>query len=120
MKIGIIGAGQIGGTLARRLTALGHKVFVANSRGPETLSNLAARTGATAVSVPEAVRGADLIVVTIPMKSRTCRPDCLPIRRTAWSSSILITTTNYYPRQRDGRIEAIEAGLPESNGAHSN
>src|ERR1700730_13557630 len=56
MKIGIIGAGQIGGTLTRRLTALGHKVFVANSRGPETLSDLAAETGATAGSVPEAVR----------------------------------------------------------------
>ena len=69
MKIGIIGAGQIGGTLTRRLTALGHKVFVANSRGPETLSDLAAETGATAVSVPEAVRGAELIVVTIPEKN---------------------------------------------------
>ena len=69
MKIGIIGAGQIGGTLTRRLTALGHKVFVANSRGPETLSDLAAETGATAVSVPEAVRGVDLIVVTIPQKN---------------------------------------------------
>ena len=59
MKIGIVGAGQIGGTLTRRLTALGHKIFVANSRGPETLSNLAAETGATAVSVPEAVRDFD-------------------------------------------------------------
>jgi 8-hydroxy-5-deazaflavin:NADPH oxidoreductase len=36
MKIGIIGAGQIGGTLARRLTRLGHDVSIANSRGPET------------------------------------------------------------------------------------
>jgi 8-hydroxy-5-deazaflavin:NADPH oxidoreductase len=50
MKIGIIGAGQIGGTLTRRLTALGHQVVVANSRGPETLSDLAAETGATAVA----------------------------------------------------------------------
>jgi len=49
MKIDIIGAGQIGGTLARRLRALGHEVFVANSRGPETLSDLAAETGAIAV-----------------------------------------------------------------------
>jgi 8-hydroxy-5-deazaflavin:NADPH oxidoreductase len=69
MKIGIIGAGQIGGTLTRRLTTLGHEVFVANSRGPETLSDLAAETGATAVSVPEAVRGIDLVVVTIPEKT---------------------------------------------------
>src|SRR5215831_678825 len=68
MNIGIIGAGQIGGTLTRRLTALGHKVLVANSRGPETLTDLAAQTGATAVSVADAVRGVDLIVVTIPEK----------------------------------------------------
>ena len=69
MKVGIIGAGQIGGTLTRRLTDLGHEVFVANSRGPDTLSDLAAETGATAVSVPEAVRGVDLVVVTIPEKN---------------------------------------------------
>jgi predicted dinucleotide-binding enzyme len=49
MKIGIIGAGHIGGTLARRFRALGHDVSVANSRGPETLAGLAAETGARAV-----------------------------------------------------------------------
>ena len=70
MKIGIIGAGQIGGTLARRLHRAGvYEVFVANSRGPETLSDLAAETGETAVPVPEAVRGVDLVVVTIPEKN---------------------------------------------------
>ncbi|MGC4936749.1 NAD(P)-binding domain-containing protein [Kribbella sp. DT2] len=36
MKIGIIGSGNIGGTLTRRLTALDHEVKVANSRGPES------------------------------------------------------------------------------------
>src|SRR5258707_336170 len=45
LRIGIIGAGNIGGTLTRRLTALGHDVAVANSRGPETLADLAAETG---------------------------------------------------------------------------
>src|SRR5258705_10368933 len=108
MKIGIIGAGQIGGTLTRRLTALGHKVFVANSRGPETLSDLAAETGATAVSVPEAVRGVDLIVVTIPQKNIPNLPAGLfpdtPDR------GVVAHTGTYYPRRRDGRIEAIEAG----------
>ena len=112
MKIGIVGAGQIGGTLTRRLTALGHKIFVANSRGPETLSNLAAETGATAVSVPEAVRDVDLIVVTIPQKNILNLPAGLfadtPER------VVVVDTGNYYPRQRDGRIEAIEAGMPES------
>jgi predicted dinucleotide-binding enzyme len=54
MKIGIIGAGNIGGTLTRRFAALGHKVFVANSRGPQTLTDLAAETGATPVTVEQA------------------------------------------------------------------
>ena len=112
MKIGVIGAGQIGGTLTCRLTGLGHQVVVANSRGPETLSDLAAETGATAVSVPEAVRGVDLVVVTIPEKNISDLPPGLfaatPDR------VVVIDTGNYYPRQRDGRIEAIEAGLPES------
>src|SRR5262245_28970413 len=112
MKIGIIGAGQIGGTLTRRFTALGHEVLVANSRGPETLSDLAAETGATAVSVREAVRGVDLVVVTIPEKNI---PN-LPVGLFADTPGhvVVVDTGNYYPRQRDGRIEAIEAGVPES------
>jgi predicted dinucleotide-binding enzyme len=112
MKIGIIGAGQIGGTLTRRLTKLGHKVSVANSRGPETLADLAAETGAAAVSVPEAVRGADLVVVTIPEKNIPSLPPGLFAK--ADDKLVVVDTGNYYPRQRDGRIEAIEAGLPES------
>src|ERR1700738_2234834 len=69
MRIGIIGAGNIGGTLTRRLTALGHDVSVANSRGPQTLAGLAAETGAKAVSVADAARGKDVVVVTIPEKN---------------------------------------------------
>jgi 8-hydroxy-5-deazaflavin:NADPH oxidoreductase len=112
MKIGIIGAGQIGGTLTRRLTALGHEVFVANSRGPETLSALAVETGATAVSTREAVRGVELVVVTIPLKSVPSLPAGLFAATPA--GVVVIDTCNYYPRQRDGRIEGIEAGLSES------
>ena len=51
MKIGIVGSGHIGGTLTRRLRALGHEVTVANSRGPQTLADLAAETGANAGTV---------------------------------------------------------------------
>jgi predicted dinucleotide-binding enzyme len=51
MDIGIIGAGHIGGVLARRLTALGHQVRIANACGAESLATLAAETGATASTV---------------------------------------------------------------------
>src|SRR5262245_13944957 len=112
MKIGIIGAGQIGGTLTRRFTALGHEVIVANSRGPQTLADLATETGAIAVSVPEAVRGVDLVVVTIPEKNIPSLPAGLFADTP--DHVVVVDTGNYYPRQRDGRIEPIEAGLPES------
>jgi hypothetical protein len=69
MDIGIIGAGQIGGTLTRRLTDLGHNVFVANSRGPETLADLARETGATPVTPYEAARRGEIVIVTIPQKN---------------------------------------------------
>lgn len=112
MNIGIIGAGHIGGTLTRRFTALGHKVFVANSRGPETLRELAAETGARAVSIEEAVRSGDVVVVTIPMKNLTNLPRNL--FKGVSDNVVVVDTCNYYPQQRDGRIEEIENGMPES------
>jgi len=111
MKIGIIGAGHIGGALTRRLSALGHDVAVANSRGPETLAGLAARTGATAASVMDAVQGKDLVVVTIPEKSIPELPKDLFANVPA--STVVVDTGNYYP-SRDGRIDAIESGTTES------
>ncbi|MFF8986667.1 NADPH-dependent F420 reductase [Streptomyces globisporus] len=111
MKIGIIGAGNIGGNLTRRLTALGHEVSVANSRGPQTLTALAEETGATPVTASEAAKGAQVVVVTVPLKAV---PD-LPagFLDGAAEGVTVIDTGNYYP-QRDGRIAAVEDGLPES------
>jgi predicted dinucleotide-binding enzyme len=112
MKIGIIGSGQIGGTLTRRLRALGHEVLVANSRGPASLKHLAAETGAKAVSATEAVAGVDLVVVTIPEKNVVNLPAGLFAG--VPKHIPVIDTGNYYPRQRDGRIDDIEAGMTES------
>jgi Predicted dinucleotide-binding enzymes len=111
MKIGIIGAGHIGGTLARRLTALGHEVAIANSRGPETLKDLASETGARAVTAAEAARAGEIVVVTIPQGAV---PD-LPKDLFAGvpEDVVVVDTGNYYP-SRDGRIEAIENGQIES------
>ena len=112
MKIGIIGAGQIGGTLTRRFTALGHQVFVANSRGPQTLAGLAAETGAKAVSVKEAARAGEVVIVTIPeAKIRDLPQDLFA---GVPKNVVVVDTGNYYPRQRDGRIDEIEDGMTES------
>ncbi|MFY9663930.1 MAG: NAD(P)-binding domain-containing protein [Candidatus Cybelea sp.] len=112
MKIGIIGAGGIGGTLTRRFQALGHQVFVANAHGPESLADLAAETGATPVTVDAAARSGDVVVVTIPERNIPALPPKLFANVPA--SVVVVDTGNYYPQQRDGRIEAIEAGMPES------
>jgi hypothetical protein len=112
MRIGIIGAGNIGGNLTRRLTALGHDVFVANSRGPGTLTDLAEETGATAVTVDEAPRDADVVIVSVPMKNVPGLPKgLLDITR---PDAVIIDTNNYYPRERDGRIDPIESGTTEA------
>jgi len=111
LKIGIIGAGHIGSTLTRHFTRLGHDVVVANSRGPASLASLAKETGAKPVNVAEAVRGRDLVVVTIPEARIPNLPRGL---FTGADRVIVIDTGNYYPRHRDGKIDGIEKGLLES------
>jgi predicted dinucleotide-binding enzyme len=112
MKIGIIGAGQIGGALTRRLTQLGHQVSVANSRGPASLAELAKETGARAVTAAEAARAGEVVVVTIPeAKIRDLPKDLFA---GVPSEVVVVDTGNYYPRERDGRIDEIEAGTTES------
>ena len=112
MKIGIIGAGNIGGTLARRFKGAGHQVFIANSRGPATLASLAREIGAKAVTVKEAARSGNVVIVTIWEKNITDLPkdlfDGVP------QDVVVVDTGNYYPQQRDGRIDAIENGTAES------
>jgi predicted dinucleotide-binding enzyme len=109
MKIGIIGSGNIGTALVRHLTKLGHEVTIANSRGPETLSELAAETGATAATAKQAAAAEDLVIITIPEKAI---PE-LPISVLSASKAIIVDTGNYYPT-RDGELKEIVAGMPDS------
>jgi 8-hydroxy-5-deazaflavin:NADPH oxidoreductase len=111
MNIGIIGAGMIGETLARRLRQLGHEVAIANSRGPETLRDLASEIGVTAVTALEAARSGEIVVITIPERSVPDLPRDLFAGVPA--EVVVIDTGNYYPT-RDGRIVAIEQGQAES------
>lgn len=112
MKIGIIGAGHIGGTLARRLTQLGHHVAVANSRGPESLAGLAKETGAKTVTPAEAARAGEVVIVTIPLAKVHDLPKDLFAG--VPENIVVVDTGNYYPKQRDGKIDGIEGGMLES------
>jgi predicted dinucleotide-binding enzyme len=112
VRIGIIGAGSIGGTLARHLVRLGHQVSIANSRGPESLTALAAEIGATAVSVVGAANAGEIVVISIPSKAVADLPRKL--FASVPSKVVVIDTGNYHPELRDGRIDAIDRGLPDS------
>jgi predicted dinucleotide-binding enzyme len=107
MRIGIIGAGHIGGNLAQLLVQHGHDVVIANSRGPETLTEVSRRTGATAVPAADAPRDADVVIIAVPLKAITDLPAGL--LETAGPDAAVIDANNYYP-QRDGRIGPLEDG----------
>jgi hypothetical protein len=117
MRIGIIGAGNMGATLAAQLTRLGHQVVIANSRGPQTLVGVAAQTGTAPVPITDVTGKADVVIVAIPEKSIPELPagllSALP------EDTVVIDTGNYVPQLRDGHIDAIDAGLPESQWVQS-
>lgn len=118
MKIGIVGAGIIGGTLVRKLRASGHGVRVANSRGPKSLSDLAAETGATAVTAAEVAAGVDVLIVSVRFEQLTALK---PLISEVASDITVVDTSNYLPvsgREPEGYeaspVEAIDAGQPET------
>ena len=112
MRIGFIGAGSIGGTLARHLAKLGHQVSIANSRAPKSLTALAAEIGATPVSIVDAAKSGEIVVIAIPTKAVADLPRGL--FATLPSSVVVIDTGNYHPELRDGHIDAIDRGMLES------
>lgn len=99
MKIGIIGAGHIGGTAARLFHDAGHEVAVSNSRGPETLRQLEAGIGpnARAETVEGAAGFGELVLEAIPFGSYASLP------ADELAGKTVISASNYYPN-RDGEI----------------
>src|SRR5213592_3605690 len=112
MRIGIIGAGSMGQILARHLARLGHQISIANSRGPESLTALAAEIGATPVSVVDAAQAGEIVVIAIPTKAVADLPRALFAN--APGSVIVIDIGHYHPELRDGRIDAIDRGMLDS------
>jgi len=110
MKIGIIGAGNIGATLARKLAACGHDVKLANSKGPKSLQNLAHEIGVRAATKEDAVSDVDAVILSIPFAKY---PDLRQTIGNAAEQTVVIDTSNYYPG-RDGAIKEVDDGKPES------
>lgn len=110
MKIGIIGAGHIGGTTARLFIDAGHEVAISNSRGPESLRDLVSTLGdnARATTPEEAARFGEVVLLAIPLKDYTTLPiDDL-------RGKVVIDAMNYYPN-RDGHYAQLDAGNSTSS-----
>jgi 8-hydroxy-5-deazaflavin:NADPH oxidoreductase len=101
MRVGIIGSGHIGATVARRLVDSGHEVAISNSRGPDTLHDLATAIGAKPATVEDAAEFGDLVVEAIPFGAY----DSLP--KDALQGKVVVDAANYYPG-RDGTYEDVE------------
>jgi predicted dinucleotide-binding enzyme len=110
MRIGLIGAGSIGSTLAELAIEHGHDVVLSNSRGPETLAGLVSGLGgrASAATAAEAAAAGDLVVVTIPLKNYRQ----VPVAELAGKT--VVDTNNYYP-PRDGQIPELDSGATTSS-----
>lgn len=103
MKLGIIGAGYVGRTIAKLAIEAGHQVMISNSRGPETLFSLRAMTGCETGTVSEAIKFGEFVVVAVPLNA----VGRLPADQLVGKQ--LLDAVNYYP-ERDGQVAALEAG----------
>jgi 8-hydroxy-5-deazaflavin:NADPH oxidoreductase len=101
---------MIGSTLARLAVDAGYEVVLSNSRGPETLAELAAELGpkARAATATEAARAGDLVVVTVPVKA------CYDVPAGPLAGRVVMDTGNYYP-ERDGQLEELDSGALTSS-----
>lgn len=109
--LGIIGAGNIGGHVARKAIDNGYDVVISNSRGPETLAALVAELGpkARAATVADTAASGDVVMVTVPLRAYAS----VPVEPLA--GKIVLDTNNYYP-QRDGNIAALDEKTDTSSG----
>ncbi|GHJ47743.1 NADP oxidoreductase [Catellatospora sp. TT07R-123] len=108
--IGFIGSGNIGGTLAELAVKAGYDVVLSNSRGPETLADIASLLGprARAGTVEEAATAGDLVLVSVPLHAYASIP-VAPL-----ANKVVMDTGNYYP-ERDGQIAVLDDGTLTSS-----
>jgi predicted dinucleotide-binding enzyme len=112
MKIGIIGAGEMGSCLASKFSKLGHSVSMANSRGPASLQQHAAQLGAKAVTVEEAIADKNMIVISVHQKHVQDLP--LHMFKNLPRNVVVIDTGNYFPTLRGGAIPALDESGTDS------
>jgi len=110
MKIGILGAGNIGKRLTRKLATAGHDVKVAHADAPDAIPAEALETGARATMIEDALSDVDVAILSMPY---TAYEEVKPLIAALPEQTVVIDTANYFP-SRDVEIAEIEAGKVES------
>lgn len=100
MRVGVIGSGRIGATLAGLFAAAGHDVQIANSRGPESLRERAGER-LTPATLEAAAEHGEAVLVATPLTAYAALP------AQALAGTVVIDAGNYYPG-RDGQIAALD------------
>ncbi len=110
MDIAVIGSGNIGGTSARLLAKAGHRVALANSRGPESLTQLVEEIDGDvrALELPDALAFGEVVLLAIPF-GRYRLMEVGPVQ-----GKVVIDATNYYP-ERDGGLAELDRGEETSS-----
>ena len=108
MKIGIIGAGNIGASTAKLFIKAGHEIAIANSRGGETLTDLAKEIGAKGLDLEDAARFGEIILIAVPFGKYKTLPAGV------FQNKIVVDANNYYP-DRDGQFTDIDDGKVTSS-----
>jgi len=111
MKIGIIGTGAIGGTIAKKLALAGHEVKVYSHGGQQKLKERARELGVSVSTQDDIVKDVDVVIISVPTVA--VQELSMDIFKDVSNQVIIIDTSNYYPF-RDGDIEELKNGKVES------
>lgn len=112
MKIGIVGVGAIGGTIAQKLAKMGHYVKVVNSRGKDSIKEFADEIGAIPSDLNEISKDIEILIISIPYDALNSLPESLFEKLP--EDTVIVDTGNYYPEMRDSKIEGLGNGETES------
>lgn len=112
MKIGIIGAGFVGRSVAALAVKAGHQVMLSNSRGPDTLFSYRSQIGCEVGTAAEAAAFGDIVLLAVPLRAYRAVPVAPLVGK------IVLDADNYY-FERDGHIAELDAGETTTSELHA-
>ncbi len=113
MKIAILGAGNIGGTLGGKWVGAGHQVLfgVRDLQSAKTISALEQAQAAKATDVPSAIQGSDVVLFSVPWKNV---PEVAKANAESLNGKLLIDATNNFAGPVINNLKALQEAAPDA------